>query len=1829
MVVSFVKGEGDDCDAAPTGDWDEIEASELSASFKHETRLTEEQEVCFAVKVVIGEETTFCDLKVSEDSDGFVDGYQPENALKITLGDVCGGCASELRCDGKDIKLQAQICTDSGETAACAPDGAPSFVDTCGDLAYCIEAGELVDCASCNCTAGITCDGNVLTQGVKTFARCDEHGECVTEEISCADIVTCTEDPAGIRTQHGQCSATAENGCVYDEGTVENCGEPTGTASCEDGISKKPVAACIGETPICGSKIVTENCTEAGKECLRGVCVLCQKPEHCTEDAEFSCDNEDLTPVCSKTSGSACVGGYFGSDCSKLCLNAHAEIHCADQKSAVCNQETGNTESCNACPAGYYGSDCNGLCTSATDTNVAVSQCAFSGPGDVSCIQTGTKIEITSCAACATGYYGINCSFTCPNNDQILHCKDGASTNCDQITGQTATCAACADGFWNGDGADCSASCANGADQHCKTPEAIACDRTTGVITNCSKGCELGFTGADCKSQCENDDGQHCAKPAKSQCDQVSGAITECSDDGCAQGWFGADCKSRCENGEEQHCQNPEDAVCARADGRISECSEAGCEQGWYDFDCKSQCKNAEGQHCAHPEQSACDQTTGEIAACSADGCKDGWYGTDCRSICIDLLDDSKHCITKDENGYTDYSKVTCDGTNITCKACEDGYWGDDCSKRCMHNNRCDENGRITCDKDWGINVTCSACVLGGGQGCQDICKNGTGENETHCVNPSSAICKEGVITDCGRPGCKDGYYGPACNTECAVGAGNHCAHDSTITCTDDIIVCNKCFPGYYGSDCSKTCRNALDPNQQHCAANALVTCDTDGENASNLKCSVCDPGFGGVDCQKPCENSDQTHCATPGTARCKEVSDDDSNAITACDVEDSCEGNHWFGPSCATSCSETAQPHHCSALNETSQCDRTGGISDCGSADGQRIACEDGYYGDACNKACNEISGIANQFHCKSWANVTCDKNGSAIESCGDVGCQDGWYGDACNKPCVAAIDAHLVTSFCDTGADNSVSCVETLVDGVPTIEITSCTACQDGWYGNTCTQSCKEALISEGLRAHNHCDLSENELVACVENTVPYPPAKITSCSACVPGYWDDETYGPCVEDCDNLLEAIDEHPATNCAYPDASQCGQKDGFITACSTDDEGRPLCDLGFYGTLCEIPCAAPTEDQHCPDIIELDVNGEAFAVRNYVCSGAGSEGWRCTQCAVGYFGETCSEPCANGSGQHCAHPERSECEQDSGELYICSEEGCETGWWGDGCKRACANGSGQHCAHPELSTCDRSSGGIDVCTGGCEDGWYGPRCTLACSSQMANCGKCTGTSPSNFQCIACSANHWGSDCSGTCCEVSIPSGASPQEQNELNSRMKSCKESSARLGEECQANTDYLPVCDRATGLYVDGVSCTACPSGFWDGLQSSDRDCQERCTDEAGNTHCLNGGICDKETGVITECFGNSGNLCQQGYYGADCTLECRYAPEAEHCAKDNPQEVLCRQEGSLLKLVECRSCEPGWFGPRCDQQCPNSTEGKHCASIGHAVCDQNGVTLSCTACDEHYWGPACEHACNEGLTSELNHCGGLEVQDVTCNQDGSGQKCTACDEHYWGPACDRACSEGLSPETLHCLDEVTCDRNGKNKSCSACDEHYWGTLCNHACSDGLRPDVNFCVESNYGDAEIDADAVTCNRNGSGKKCSQRCRTGNPDRGKEPYFFTGDLCDREFVASDIPHCGVMTAIHWQMLSLPEDSQCEGVGGDLRCSLCAANYYGTADRCACLPCERIEHCDVMLCEESFKKEYSNSTYKMTYALTRECRRCFPPYELSSDKKSCVLPQSGD
>lgn len=176
------------------------------------------------------------------------------------------------------------------------------------------------------------------------------------------------------------------------------------------------------------------------------------------------------------------------------------------------------------------------------------------------------------------------------------------------------------------------------------------------------------------------------------------------------------------------------------------------------------------------------------------------------------------------------------------------------------------------------------------------------------------------------------------------------------------------------------------------------------------------------------------------------------------------------------------------------------------------------------------------------------------------------------------------------------------------------------------------------------------------------------------------------------------------------------------------------CNLGVYGTDCDMNCPFNCKDQMC-DI----VNGTCFGCEfgwtgdtckqecpdgryglgcNERCTGYCKHNQSCNHvtglcdlgCANGYIGAQCNKVCSAGFyGEKCSgvcSPNCTTCRHTDG---YCE---CPAGLMGENCSKECFRSYGKNCAH-KCSThcngddCDRLNGS---CLTGCKDGYRGEKC---------------------------------------------------------------------------------------------------------------------------------------------------------------------------------------------------------------------------------------------------------------------------------------------------------------------------------------------------------------------------------------------------------------------------------------------------------------------------------------------------------------------------------------
>ncbi|XP_052268810.1 multiple epidermal growth factor-like domains protein 6 [Dreissena polymorpha] len=678
-----------------------------------------------------------------------------------------------------------------------------------------------------------------------------------------------------------------------------------------------------------------------------------------------------------------------------------------------------------SCPAGLTGTFCNVSCSS---NFFAENKCGR---------YTGT------CIGCLVGRYGDQCERQC---DTCL-----AGTKCQQVDGRCDD--ECMPGYY---GSFCRQSCTT----------CITCTKSTGLCTTCTRGQYGELCQYNCSRACV---------PVGSiiSCDIVT---ADCASRQCTAGYWDTDCFSFCN----PNCGRSNTTGLVSCDFLTGRCS-SECVSGWYGSHCDRKCESLcyDGR---------CDRNQGVCVECLKPNpdfncpsglCTEGYYGQSCQTLC------STGCVR------------TCDRYTAKCANCRDGLWGDTCDKNCewalscsadcgrcspeaFGIDRCDINTGICNTDSWLPGYHGNRCQNTCGFTCKDstsgvnecnrntgICTNGCdiGYYDVYCDKNCSDRCRNRdcatTANDC-RQECAYGYYGVGCLTACPSNCLAQLVHmDFSVTSrvlpdvralvTDNplfapdvtmcSLICGKCSPircdqntgscsvcqnGYYAGGCNTPC--------------LFANCDTCNKDSG--QCSTCKTGFYGTRCDLSCS----PNCAANinGVISC-------SKDLGLCD-EQRCRPGYW-DTTCTIQCSAACLRD--SAGNRICQFSNGTCI----------VGCEDTYFGSECGQSCSATC-VARQ----------CGRTGV----CSAQGCVTGRYGDRCEFSCLDTCNDNTcgrTSGVCDecnklpqlqsalcrtaecgaglTGLFCNVSC-PTNCQGVCGRYTQKCTACQSGYYGNTCQSTC-----------------------------------------------------------------------------------------------------------------------------------------------------------------------------------------------------------------------------------------------------------------------------------------------------------------------------------------------------------------------------------------------------------------------------------------------------------------------------------------------------------------------------------------------------------------------------------------------------------------------------------------------------------------------------------------------------------------------------------------------------------------------------------------------------
>ncbi|KAK7461585.1 hypothetical protein BaRGS_00038670, partial [Batillaria attramentaria] len=242
--------------------------------------------------------------------------------------------------------------------------------------------------------------------------------------------------------------------------------------------------------------------------------------------------------------------------------------------------------------------------------------------------------------------------------------------------------------------------------------------------------------------------------------------------------------------------------------------------------------------------------------------------------------------------------------------------------------------------------------------------------------------------------------------------------------------------------------------------------------------------------------------CTSACVRNC-EVCDRDSGACTKCN-------DGMYGNTCDKNCNDKCSPDNKGCVNGwydtqcTSACVRNCEVCDRDS--GACTRCKAGWHGNLCDIQCSDKCRPDNKDIRRCLK-----ENGKCT-----TGCVAGWHGNVCDTPC---------SDKCSPDNNKTVTCEQD--DG-------RCSSgCVVGWHGNVCDTPCSDK-----------CSRDNNKTVTCEQDD--------GRCSSgCVNGWYDPQCTTACVRNCE------------------------------VCDRDSGACTKCDSGYYGVESCEECGYCREDDVC------------------------------------------------------------------------------------------------------------------------------------------------------------------------------------------------------------------------------------------------------------------------------------------------------------------------------------------------------------------------------------------------------------------------------------------------------------------------------------------------------------------------------------------------------------------------------------------------------------------------------------------------------------------------
>ncbi|CUG89063.1 transmembrane protein, putative, partial [Bodo saltans] len=940
--------------------------------------------------------------------------YATSNANVTSLCDLCTsptnfGTNCSGTCPGTSTANSVQVCSGNG---ACSNNRYGT------GLCMCNAGFALSDCSSVcpRDSTGAVCGGAARGWCSPVSALCICEAAFAGQTCS----VACPTGTGGlVCSGHGQCDSgsSGSGSCTCDlfyRGT--NCNE-----------------TCTGATPLCSG---------------HGAC---------QQNGTCSCYDDVTLGHWNGTSCSLCSTEWNGPTCTSQCARGTNGLQCSGHGSCSLTTCTcyGSLSSgfwtgdiCNQCQSGYFGATCASACPggSCSPCN-GRGNCSdgINGTGLCTCQITPTATQGSysglSCESCAAGYYGESCQGLCPQSPISAvpsaplavcgskgTCSDGTDGTgaCTCSVGfaspnATASCTLCASGFF---GASCT---------RCPSTTTVPCSGqgtcTDGLLGSGVCTCNPGFGGSNCSLACPVANNITCGRGtcvANQTCSCATnfalasnGTCTV-----CASGRWGADCSQSC-------------PACARGS-----CSTGGvcvCPAGYWGTLCDTQCPAGAANPCNN--HGVCNAATG-VCTCYNNSAQGFFTGVPC-DVC-----QANYASTTCRVPCPTVSGVVCNGRgtcfNGRCTLCHP-LSSEASSTIAICGNACEL-------RDRACYTFTNLCTTGKwGPGCPFTCPGTDAAFTFECTNNGLCDSDSGVCI------CKGGYYGTACEFNCASGLVNGVLLPCSGRGTCSGSVC-QCYSGYFGSTCS-----------EECPGGAATPCNGRGNCSTSGYCT-CDGSAYGTACDTPCPGGFALPCNLQGSC----------TATGACLCYSDPLLGYYAGADCSACYGSYSGPHcnvTCPALT--------------GAVVGKTCVCSTGFVGADCSIACpvspaddNNLGGV-------------CDHHGSCVvvsATAAMCACDANYYGKACNTFCTTAYcttNSGLYRSQCNS-VTGACECLQSLTNGYfagPT-----CADCVGGYWGSECNFECP-------CNRHGFCDRYVGTCSCFQDNNNGYWSG--TYCADCTAGY------------------------------------------------------------------------------------------------------------------------------------------------------------------------------------------------------------------------------------------------------------------------------------------------------------------------------------------------------------------------------------------------------------------------------------------------------------------------------------------------------------------------------------------------------------------------------------------------------------------------------------------------------------------------------------------------------------------------------------------------------